>query len=79
MNQAETDKLYAGVLAFAVAKQKGTLKQWRIGSTGSGDLVMVEVMLPSGLVVSELGRNLVDAFERIGAQLERLALGGPKS
>jgi hypothetical protein len=80
MTEAEVEKLHAGIIVLAAAKKKGTVKQWRIGSTGSGDLVVVEVMLPSNLVVSELGRDAVDAFTRIGATLEKMALaGGPKA
>jgi len=80
MNEQDFAKLVDNLLTLETARARGTIKHWAVGTMGyTGAVVGVRIVLRSGIVVEELGRDLREAFSRMGGKLEEIALkGAPK-
>jgi hypothetical protein len=77
MNETELAKVVDNLRALEKAKDSGVIAHWVVGTMGmTGAVYGIRITLKSGIVVQELGRDLREAFSRIGGKLEQLALKG---
>lgn len=77
MNETELAKVVDNLRTLEAAMASGAITHWAVGTMGyTGEVVGVRIVLRSGIVVQELGRDLREAFTRMGGKLEQLALQG---